>query len=111
MRGLMRQSKVVVFIKGTPDAPRCGFSRQTVALLREQKVQFTHFDILSDESVRQGESPWTSCRKCLSCAKGLKVLNNWPTFPQIIVDEEFVGGLDVLKESIQSGEFREMVTA
>ncbi|CAE6410095.1 unnamed protein product [Rhizoctonia solani] len=54
MRGLMDQSKVVLFMKGTPDAPRCGFSRQTVAILREQNVGFTHFDILTDESVRQG---------------------------------------------------------
>jgi len=95
MRGLMTQSKVVLFMKGNPDAPRCGFSKQTVAILREQKVEFNHFDILEDESVRQG----------------LKVLNNWPTFPQIIVDGEFVGGLDVLKESVESGEFQEIVTA
>lgn len=50
----MTQSKVVAFIKGTPDAPRCGFSRQVVALLREHEVNFTHFDILTDEDVRQG---------------------------------------------------------
>ncbi|EUC64785.1 alpha,alpha-trehalose-phosphate synthase TPS1 subunit [Rhizoctonia solani AG-3 Rhs1AP] len=93
MRGLMNQSKVVLFMKGSPDAPRCGFSRQTVAALREQNVEFTHFDILTDESVRQG----------------LKVLNNWPTFPQIIIGGELIGGLDVLKESIENGEFQEMI--
>ncbi|KAG8740732.1 monothiol glutaredoxin grx4 [Ceratobasidium sp. 414] len=54
MRKLMNQSKVVLFMKGSPDAPRCGFSRQTVALLREQNVEFTHFDILTDEKVRAG---------------------------------------------------------
>jgi hypothetical protein len=54
MRGLMNQSKVVLFMKGTPNAPRCGFSRQTVAIFKEQNVDFTHFDILTDESVRQG---------------------------------------------------------
>lgn len=95
MRGLMNQSKVVLFMKGSPDAPRCGFSRQTVALLREQNVEFTHFDILTDERVRQG----------------LKELNNWPTFPQIIVNGELIGGLDVLKESIEGGEFQELVSA
>ncbi|CAE6416300.1 unnamed protein product [Rhizoctonia solani] len=95
MRGLMNQSKVVLFMKGNPDAPRCGFSRQTVAILQEQNVEFTHFDILTDESVRQG----------------LKVLNNWPTFPQIIVNGELIGGLDILKDSIESGEFQEMVAA
>jgi hypothetical protein len=54
MKGLMTKSKTVLFMKGTPDAPRCGFSRKTVALLREQGVEFSHFDILTDESVRAG---------------------------------------------------------
>jgi thioredoxin-like negative regulator of GroEL len=54
LRGLMTQSKVVLFMKGDPDQPRCGFSRKAVALLNEQNVPFTHFDILTDESVRAG---------------------------------------------------------
>ncbi|EGN99326.1 hypothetical protein SERLA73DRAFT_182273 [Serpula lacrymans var. lacrymans S7.3] len=92
MDGLMSKSKVVLFMKGQPDEPRCGFSRQTVQLLRDNKVEFTHFDILSDESVRQG----------------LKQLNDWPTFPQIIVNGEFVGGLDVTKDLFNTGEFWEI---
>lgn len=56
MKELMNQSPVVVFMKGVPDAPRCGFSRQTVGILREQEVEFTSFDILTDEAVRQGRS-------------------------------------------------------
>ena len=52
----MNQSNVVLFMKGNPTTPRCGFSKQTVALLNEQNIEFTHFDILTDESVRQGES-------------------------------------------------------
>ena len=55
LRELMNQSRVVLFMKGSPDAPRCGFSRQTVSLLREHGVEFTHFDILTDEGVRSGE--------------------------------------------------------
>jgi hypothetical protein len=55
MRNIMNQSAVVLFMKGEPDAPRCGFSKTAVALLREKHVTFTHFDILSDESVRQGK--------------------------------------------------------
>lgn len=55
MRGIMRQSTVVLFMKGSPDNPRCGFSRKAVNLLREQGVTFTHFDILEDEAVRQGD--------------------------------------------------------
>ena len=115
MRGLMNKGKVVLFMKGTPDAPRCGFSRQTVAILQEQGVAFEHFDILSDESVRQGE--WGCIivdGKAYSSGfflTGLKVLNDWPTFPQIIVNGEFVGGLDVLKEAVGSGEFKELVTS
>jgi glutaredoxin-related protein len=56
MHGIMKQSKVVLFMKGEPDAPRCGFSRTAVGLLREKNVAFSHFDILSDETVRQGMS-------------------------------------------------------
>ncbi|KAG2064979.1 glutaredoxin [Suillus decipiens] len=92
MRNIMNQSPVVLFMKGEPDAPRCGYSKSAVALLREKGVTFTHFDILSDESVRQG----------------LKRLNDWPTFPQFIVKGEFVGGLDVVKEMKESGEFEEV---
>ncbi|KAG2363819.1 thioredoxin-like protein [Suillus spraguei] len=92
IRKIMDQSTVVLFMKGEPDAPRCGFSRSAVALLRGKDVTFTHFDILSDESVRQG----------------LKRLNDWPTFPQFIVNGEFVGGLDVVKEMDESGEFKEI---
>ena len=54
IRSLMTQAKVVLFMKGSPDAPRCGFSRKIVGLLRDQNVQFSHFDILTDEDVRQG---------------------------------------------------------
>ncbi|KAG2115016.1 glutaredoxin [Suillus clintonianus] len=95
MRSIMNQSPVVLFMKGEPDGPRCGFSRTAVALLREKNVTFSHFDILSDESVRQG----------------LKTLNDWPTFPQFIVNGEFVGGLDVVKEMKESGEFDEIFPA
>ena len=51
----MNQDRVVLFMKGEPDAPRCGFSRKTVAILREQDVEFSHFDILTDERVRSGK--------------------------------------------------------
>ncbi|TIA89938.1 hypothetical protein E3P99_01798 [Wallemia hederae] len=90
---VMNQSDVVLFMKGDPDAPRCGFSKQTVALLREQGIQFTHFDILQDESVRQN----------------LKKLNDWPTFPQIIVKGELIGGLDILREMVDNGEMKQLV--
>jgi len=56
LRRLMTQSNVVLFMKGSPDEPRCGFSRKISGLLRDNKIEFSHFDILTDESVRQGES-------------------------------------------------------
>ncbi|KAH9917273.1 glutaredoxin [Fomitopsis serialis] len=93
LRGLMSKDKVVLFMKGEPDAPRCGFSRRMVALLAEQEVSYSHFDILSDDSVRQG----------------LKVLNSWPTFPQLIINGEFVGGLDIIQEMVENGELKELL--
>ncbi|WWC68454.1 Grx4 family monothiol glutaredoxin [Kwoniella pini CBS 10737] len=90
---LMNKHKVVLFMKGNPTSPKCGFSRQTVGLLREQGVEFAWFDILSDEDVRQG----------------LKKVNDWPTFPQIVVRGELIGGLDILREMIESGEFQEVL--
>lgn len=56
LRRLMIQSNVMLFMKGSPDEPRCGFSRRICGLLRDNKIEFSHFDILKDESVRQGES-------------------------------------------------------
>ena len=64
---LMNQSKVVVFMKGDPDSPRCGFSRKTVEALRGQKVEFTSFDILTDESVRQGTTFGAQGYTCNVC--------------------------------------------
>ena len=101
-------------MKGSPDVPRCGFSRRTVALLRDQKVDFDSFDILSDESVRSGE-----CFDVLTSASpaaydptiGLKVLNDWPTFPQLIINGEFVGGLDIVTEMAANGELKELLSA
>jgi len=91
---LMNRDKVMLFMKGSPDQPQCGFSRKMVDLLRNEGVQFASFDILKDDSVRQG----------------LKTFNQWPTFPQLIIKGEFVGGLDVVKEMVEAGELRELVT-
>ena len=93
MRKIMAMDKVVLFMKGVPDAPRCGFSRKIVGILRDQGVAFSSFDILTDEDVRAG----------------LKVLNNWPTFPQLVIGGEFVGGLDIVQEMVENGEFKEVI--
>ena len=77
---LVKAAPVMLFMKGTPSAPQCGFSRQLVGLLREQGVRYGFFNILADEDVRQG----------------LKVWADWPTFPQLWVGGELVGGLDIV---------------
>ena len=82
LQRLTTSAEVVLFMKGSPDTPRCGFSRQAVELLQTESIVFDTFDILSDESVRQG----------------LKDFSDWPTFPQLYVRGDFVGGLDILKE-------------
>lgn len=77
---LVKAAPVMLFMKGTPSTPQCGFSRQLVALLREKGVRYGFFNILADDEVRQG----------------LKVWADWPTFPQLWVGGELVGGLDIV---------------
>lgn len=77
---LVKAAPVMLFMKGKPSAPQCGFSRQLVAMLREKSVKYGFFDILADDEVRQG----------------LKEYADWPTFPQLWVDGELVGGLDIV---------------
>ncbi|EEH43836.1 Grx4 family monothiol glutaredoxin [Paracoccidioides brasiliensis Pb18] len=83
---LVKAAPVMLFMKGTPSAPRCGFSRQIVGILRENSVKYGFFNILADEEVRQG----------------LKEFADWPTFPQLWVKGELVGGLDIVKEEINA---------
>ncbi|TVY49384.1 Monothiol glutaredoxin [Lachnellula occidentalis] len=83
---LVKAASVMLFMKGTPSAPQCGFSRQLVALLRENSVKYGFFNILADDDVRQG----------------LKEFADWPTFPQLWVDGELVGGLDIVKEEMSN---------
>jgi Grx4 family monothiol glutaredoxin len=77
---LVKAAPVMLFMKGTPSVPQCGFSRQLVALLRERGVRYGFFNILADDDVRQG----------------LKEFSDWPTFPQLYVDGELIGGLDIV---------------
>lgn len=81
---LVKAAPVMLFMKGTPSAPQCGFSRQTVSILREKGVRYGFFNILADDEVRQG----------------LKEFSEWPTFPQVYVSGELVGGLDIVSHHI-----------
>lgn len=83
---LVSAAPVMLFMKGTPAEPKCGFSRQLVALLRERGCRYGFFNILADEEVRQG----------------LKEFSDWPTFPQLYVKGELVGGLDIVKEEMEA---------
>jgi len=88
-------------MKGNPARPQCGFSKQTVALLNEQKIAYQTYDILQDENVRQRTLYIPLTLSLIAHAflvSEMKKLNDWPTFPQIIVNGELIGGLDILKE-------------
>ncbi|CAB3398171.1 unnamed protein product [Caenorhabditis bovis] len=91
LKKLINKNRVMLFMKGSPEAPRCGFSRKTVELLNSKNIEYGSFDILSDEDVRQG----------------LKEFSNWPTYPQLYFDGELVGGLDVIKEEFENDSFVE----
>lgn len=81
---LVHAVPVMIFIKGNPQDPKCRYSRQLVQLLRENSVRFGYFDVMQNDAVRQG----------------MKTFSEWPTFPQLYVNGEFVGGLDILKETL-----------
>jgi len=93
LKRLINANKCMLFMKGHPDEPKCGFSRQTVGLLAGIDAQYGTFDILTDDEVRQG----------------LKTFSNWPTFPQLYIDGELIGGLDIIKEMMETGELQGMI--
>jgi monothiol glutaredoxin len=86
-------NEVILFMKGTPDAPRCGFSARTVAVLESLGTPFAAVDILPDPRIRQE----------------LSAISNWPTIPQLFVRGELVGGCDIVTEMYESGELAETI--
>jgi Grx4 family monothiol glutaredoxin len=93
LRRLIDTAPVMLFMKGTPAEPRCGFSRSMVQLLRDESIEFSSFDILEDNEVREK----------------LKVYSNWPTYPQLYVKGSLVGGLDIVREMKEEGPLREQL--
>uniref|UniRef100_K3W8G0 Glutaredoxin n=1 Tax=Globisporangium ultimum (strain ATCC 200006 / CBS 805.95 / DAOM BR144) TaxID=431595 RepID=K3W8G0_GLOUD len=93
LRALVNSAPVLLFMKGTPQEPKCGFSKKTVKLLRDHQIAFSSFDILSDDQVRQG----------------LKKFSNWPTYPQLYVKGKLIGGLDILNEMAEEGDLSEQL--
>lgn len=90
---LVKQSKIMVFMKGNKLMPQCGFSNNVVQILNSLGAPFETLDILADPEIRQG----------------IKEYSNWPTIPQVYIDGEFVGGSDIVIELYQSGELQQMV--
>jgi monothiol glutaredoxin len=90
---MVKGSEMFVFMKGSPDAPRCGFSANTVALLDAYGFEYDSFDVLSDDAIRAAA----------------KEYGNWPTFPQVWLRGELLGGNDILVEMHHSGELENMV--
>lgn len=95
IENLIAQKRVVLFMKGSPSFPQCGFSARAVAILKELRADFSSVDVLSDEEVRQG----------------IKEFANWPTIPQLYVDKKLIGGSDIMMEMYQDGELAELLKA
>ena len=87
------EHRVILFMKGTPEAPACGFSARTVAILQALETPFAAVDVLPDARIRQE----------------LSAISNWPTIPQLFVDGELVGGCDIVSEMYEEGELEEVV--
>ena len=90
IKDILQSSKVVLFMKGSPEAPQCGFSARATSILSELGVEFTSVDILQDPDLRQG----------------IKDYGQWPTIPQLYVNQELVGGSDIMMEMFESGELQ-----
>ncbi len=89
----IKSHKVVLFVKGTPAAPQCGFSAATMELFKKMKTPFHSVDILSNSDIRAA----------------LPQISSWPTFPQIFIDGNFVGGCDIVHEMFESGELQKLL--
>jgi monothiol glutaredoxin len=93
IKGIVEGSDIVLFMKGVPAAPQCGFSAAVVKVLDGFGVTYDSVNVLADPFIREG----------------LKEFSNWPTFPQLYVKGEFVGGCDIVREMAASGEFSKLL--
>ncbi len=93
IKNLIGSDDIILFMKGTPDMPMCGFSANSVAILNNLNVSYKTFNILEDMDIREG----------------LKEYSNWPTYPQLYVRGELVGGNDIITEMFQSGDLESVI--
>ena len=92
IKSILKTDNIVLFMKGTPDAPQCGFSMAISNLLKVLEVKFKGVNVLEDQTIREG----------------IKVYSDWPTIPQLYVKSEFIGGCDIVKEMYENGELQEL---
>ena len=95
IKNLVNASPIMLFMKGTPDMPQCGFSANVVKILNHHGVSYKTFNILSDMDIREG----------------VKQFSNWPTYPQLYVKGQLVGGNDIITEMMQNGELEDVLKA
>tara|TARA_Y100001954_G_C15367167_1_gene386895 strand:+ start:54 stop:371 length:318 start_codon:yes stop_codon:yes gene_type:complete len=93
IKNLIKDNDVCLFMKGTPDAPQCGFSMAVSNILKHLNINFKGINVLEDENLRQG----------------IKVYSDWPTIPQLYVKEEFLGGCDIVKEMFEKGDLKKLL--
>jgi monothiol glutaredoxin len=94
IRDIIASNDVVLFMKGVPAAPQCGFSEAVVQILSRLDMPFKSVDVLSDFEIREG----------------IKTFSNWPTIPQLYIKGEFVGGCDIVREMFQAGELTALLS-
>ena len=85
-------NEVCLFMKGTPDAPQCGFSMAVINMLKILEVNFKGINVLEDQNIRDG----------------IKIFSDWPTIPQLYIKKEFIGGCDIVKEMYENGELKKV---
>jgi monothiol glutaredoxin len=93
IKNIISENNVCLFMKGTPDAPQCGFSLAVSNLLKHLNVNFKGINVLEDEMLREG----------------IKKYSDWPTIPQLYVKNEFIGGCDIVKEMFEKGELKKFL--
>ena len=93
IKDIINKNNVVLFMKGTPEMPQCGFSMTVSNILKELKVKFSGINVLADPEIRQG----------------IKDFSNWPTVPQLYIKGEFIGGCDITKEMYEKGELQKIL--
>ena len=89
----INNNEVCLFMKGSPEAPQCGFSMAVSNILKIMEVKYQSVDVLKDQKIREG----------------IKIYSEWPTIPQLYIKKEFIGGCDIIKEMFENGELKKLL--